>query len=239
MEEKLLALKEWENHRDDWGLIQPWPGQTSGNGLRYTAEYEWARYFLGLQPTTKSHWAYAACVDAEGLVYRTPKRKFGQQSHDDLIGLFAWAALLHNKPPFVIRVRERLAKKFGFFRTDPDAPWQKTFLGRFQQLFAHADYALGKKPGLIPRLFWCVSVLYGAKEKQQDPKVLSWLMVSTYLKGGQAFLVEDIIVNYFIKKFIEHYPDGVGEVLNKYFGGGRNGKPLHPARIALDERFSE
>lgn len=80
---------DFKAYTDQFGLIQPTPGQTSGNGLLYTAEAIAAlsdNNALDLSFKNQFIQAYANCEVFLGLLKRTPDGQMGQEGPDDYHG---------------------------------------------------------------------------------------------------------------------------------------------------------
>lgn len=223
----MTILDDYKPYIDKYGLVQDKPGNTSGNGIRYTAE---AMYAVLISRNWESqsgvfvHDAFQSILYCSSFGLRTETR-FYLKRHPDgepttiddyTAAIFASWAIGET----VGLTRHFLAagpKQNYIYAPDFDP---KFFLGRFPQLFCIANWVAKRKPSKFQELFWMISVFQGAIHKGQDEKVLSWMLVE--IGRGRRWIFKPLIW-FWRKKLKKHYPYGIGQVLSDYYGN-----PDHP-----------
>ena len=241
---------------DQYGLIQPKEGM-SGNGIRYTAEYLYALHlhgYLTKDDRARYRGIYGRCLRVPGLLMRNPKNEYGQQSIDDTAALISIAPIIEmnfagqwltygrekgatridpgsKSPRWLLRLTVSLLgipTPFTFNNITPGHFNLSAFLGRFQQLICHAQFAVGERPPMWRKIVWCIAVLMSALKsgkKDPDAKVMAWYLVRT-AKGHSRMC--DVVAEIWKWRLQSEFPGGIGEVLGVYFGHNN-----HPSEAAL------
>lgn len=231
--------------RDSFGLIQPKPGEKSGNGILYTAEAlilarthgidskDWEseiRYALELCRVEKS---------TPGFFTRGPTDfRNDQEGPDDLCGYAFLSAALDRGlardclqflrhgwffRQWKLRVRwyfpneEQYRFRFGF----------RAWIGRFMSAITTLKWAAGERPGILERLYWAAVVLSsGMFSSNQDPWILSWVSIMTIVENGKGYPApwfERKVIGLFNKRLLKRYRFGMQDVFKQYFQD-----PMHP-----------
>lgn len=229
MERMIEAKENAEKFIDSNGLISP-DGNTSGNGIRYTAEYMLGLQFRGLRDHIDDHTYFPvidSCMLKTGLFSRTPDKKTAQQGPDDYIALIHMGKVLHQKYHKWI-MQYALDNEWIFLNAEHVGVGtiKSAWLGRFPQFRAHLKYANNVVPTLFERIVWAWSVAISPKAKDQDSWMLSWhLKRIGEIKGK----LERCAANVWEWRLKRNYPNGLGSILASYFGN-----PAHPTAILLE-----
>ena len=172
--------RAFAKHLDQWGLIGP-GGEVTGNNILYTAYYMiclqiWHELMPLEMNRIKTVLQFYRIED--GLYMRTPSNEFGQQGPDDYVGLGVMAYLMRE---FWIAedILEYGRRNLGSFNNINVGVWTwKSCLFRQRQLVCHLTYAAFRKPALLDRIIWGVTVLTSLFSKHQDSYFLSYCLVS-------------------------------------------------------------
>ena len=212
---------------DEFKLVHP--GSYSGNAARYTAEYVAAMNYHGALEgleVLKVRVATALLELEPGLLMRTPRNEFGQDSIDNAQSMmyidfildtgFAkrWLEYNRTKPATSLDKEDpkpqnkwvyRLLSLFGLLPIKFVQNNMRTqtfnvsaFMGRFQQVIACAQVVSGEKPGFFRCLWSAVTLYLGAKEIR---------------KGHQ----DPVILGYFLREIMSPYSKMVKWVAEKYW----------------------
>lgn len=237
--------KDLEAYVDQWGLVQPKAGQTSGNGLLYTAEAI-AAYIANdaLDENAKQRFlnAYGACEIQPGLFHRRPDGGFGQNQQDDYIGI-AYAARYLNEPDMAKRILDygsegvkelqllpdndtvtayNILSLFGLLKvkrvynnSEPGKFGLKAWFARWPLMFVNLKFAANQDPWLIEKLYWCVVQILSCKADPNNHD--SWILswLSWKTVEGKSWIC-DLAGKYWLKKFQEKQGD-MGSLLERYF----------------------
>lgn len=245
-------IEDYKRYTDKFGLVQPRRDSTSGNGARYTAEYILALDLESRLDAEKERLTkvYNSLMAEPGLLMRTPDNGFGYQSIDDTIGALTASYFLRTNyaQDYLDYGKEKPATSIDLTDTDKEATnkvvwWLlsrgkgsvssvynnvhperfhvSSWLGRFPQLLAHANFAARKTPTIWQQTVWIVSVLMSSFSKGQDAKVLAWHLIQVAKDQSFVCALVGKFWGWMLKK---HYPQGIGEVLERYFNN-----PDHPA----------
>ena len=246
----------FQPYTDQWGLVQPQAGSSSGNGLLYTAEAI-AALKANNQLTTDmkaQYWAaYEACEVQPGLFHRRPDGAFGQNQQDDYIGI-AYAARHLDRPDIAQRVLDygdiganrltstpasgdEIAYKalslFGLLTVknvyndiEPGAFNLKGWFARWPFLGITMKFAAGKDPNILEKLFWCVIQLSSLRADVNNQD--NWILSWMAWKTveGKSWIT-DLVGKYWLKKFVEKQ-GSMGDLLERYFND-----PNQPVAQAL------
>ena len=198
------------------GLISDRTDRTpSLNGIRYTVEtliglLKLEQKAPDIQAGLKT--ALRACESPKrGVWMRTQDNKGPIQSVDDYTALGTFAKFFDHDIAHRILIYGK--SHLWYFNQHPQKGFDiRGFMGRFPQLIAHWYWGAGIVPNWFLRLAWCISVLASTRSKHQDSWVLSWHLVIT--ADGW---IEKLVGRYFVKKCKKKWPNGIGQILNKYF----------------------
>ena len=243
-----MLEQDYKHYTDKYGLIQPstrdGAGETSHNGLRFTAE---ALVAFNNHGKLSREYKYAflkaifSCQSMAGLYNRYPGANQLQESVDDLCGVGLSSFILRRN----YLAREILhygRRNFGFFNNENPGSifrlnsWKinwSAFLWRQVQVFCHLRWAAEENPNCFQKLWWIIVILMGTKRQKddQDGWVLSWMLVKVAKKRGP---IVERVRKYWIKKFKKIHPNGIGPVLGDYFGNDK-----HPNAVYLVGEFGE
>lgn len=218
------------------GLIQDKPGNISGNGIRYTAEYVLAliKDNMSLEPVLTCEELDRVGNDmAEYTEYNTATQQWYLPRHRDKYLRVTKLGEPTSIDDYVAAVFIDDWCETGFsgelLRNGPRqncifSPFTepKYFLGRFPQLFCIANWVNGTKPSPMQELFWMLSVFQGALHKGQDEKVLSFFLIE--IGKGRRWVFKPLVF-FWKKQLKKHYGEGgLGEVLKRYYNN-----PNHPS----------
>ena len=226
-----IMLSDYAKYRGPFGLQHPSSdGSVSHNGIRFTAQYLVVLLLNGC-------FSYGEKVRLRGIVgsclrktkrgmilMRDPTDPF-QDSIDNYIGLAFLASYL--EPSWASELLRHGRWNLGFYdnsRTN-DTPWWRlpppnAWLWRFPALIGTLRAGAGMDPGFFGSLWAAMSVWLASRTKDQDSKVLSWLIIQTF--GGRSKMVSRAAVS-FGKAMMKQYPNGIGQVLSAYYNN-----PNHP-----------
>lgn len=214
----MSILDDYKPFIDRYGLVQDKPGNTSGNGVRYSSEalYVFNMPGNGDDVIAVIRGAIDRCVNETPLWYLKRHPEGQPTGIDDYAGaVFADSMFNHG---FSAALLDEGAKQNYIYAPDLDP---KFFLGRFPQLFCIANWVAKRKPSKFQELFWMISVFQGAIHKGQDEKVLSWMLVE--IGQGRRWIFKPLIW-FWRRQLKKHYgPNGIGQVLSDYYGN-----PDHP-----------
>lgn len=246
---------------DKWGLVLPPHADSSGNGVRYTADAVLAALNQDkLTPFRKEYFAriFSQCEHQKhpGLLMRTPDNGFGYQSVDDTVGALTAGYFIGNGFPMrwlnhgrrgCLGIDEsdpnfekvKLSRKiywalcllnfsarvpYVFNNRNPGKFAVASWLGRQQQVVAHAQFAAGENVPLWRQIWWCISIFSSAYATHPDGWVLACHLVK--VARGKSWLC-DKVGNFWRRKFRQKYREGLGEVLFEYWGDHPNTRYLH------------
>lgn len=247
---------DFKNYTDQYGLVQPNPNGGSGNGLLYTAEAIVALFDKGAlsqQNIDDFKKAYASCEKEPGLMMRSPiggPMNSDGEAPDDYVGCGAasfflndglaerilkygrgspskygdtglWARIL-----YLVLSKCGLSKiPYNYNNVDPGVWTEWSWLGRQQNLICHLQFAAGETPPIWRRLWWCAAVFQAtrAMKSEHDSWILSWLLIRTM--NGRSWICKQV-ANYWWKKLLNYYPQGMSSVFADYFGN-----PNHPTAV--------
>lgn len=227
----MTILEDYKPYIDKYGLVQDKPGNTSGNGIRYTAE---AMYAL----LTHEDWNEEIAATISRLCFAIRDCKNSLLFENLGTGRFYLKRHPDGEPTTVDDYTAAIF--FDFLIGDdviskcfldagpkqnymyaPDEGDFRFFMGRFLQLYCIANWVAGRKPSLAQEFAWFSSVLMGAFQDGQDEKVLSWMLVE--IGKGRRWIFKPLIW-FWRKQLRKHYgPNGIGQVLSDYYGN-----PDHP-----------
>lgn len=229
----MSILEDYKPFIDKYGLVQPKPGYTSGNGIRYSAE---AMYAL---LTSKSCGTVLASLvgQLDAAIYNctsfsAPTEKVffirrhpgGEPTTVDDYTAAVFAEFLQ-QAALLSRWFLDYGPKQNYIYAPDDTDF-RFFLGRFLQLYCIANWVAGRKPSLAQEFAWFWSVLSAAFSEGQDEKVLSWMLVEI---GKGRRLIFKPLIWFWKKQLKKHYGEGgIGEVLSRYYGN-----PNHPNAVYL------
>jgi len=180
------------------GFIHPVKGQESGNGWLYTAE----TVVVTGKNYPPPHDLLMASLDHEivaGLLMRTTRNGFGQESIDDYVGAGAMSYLyglslalnilaygklipatyLASDATFWDRVAFRiLGQKIRYVYNNIESGTftLRAWLGRFQHLIGFLEFCAGKRPPWWRRAWMAVCFLLPASKKNHDRWIIPWVM---------------------------------------------------------------
>jgi hypothetical protein len=190
---------EWDEYRDPIGFMSgpKHPTGSSGNGILFSAEERLLRLRLGtwndilqkaLEYQVSSH-----CERKSGLLMRPPPFSQDQESLDDYI---AYASISPNLAGAALRYGRRnyfRPKWFGgllalsyHYSLVGDEQDVAAWLGRFPAVIAHFQWSADESPWLWRRLWWFISIVLSGSKNNQDPWILSFVMLET--EGGRTWL---------------------------------------------------
>lgn len=219
----MTILEDYKPYIDKYGLVQDKPGNTSGNGIRYSSEalYAFYKHRVPYFEIDKLENAIIACESTEEIWLERwflKRHPSGEPTtvDDYTAALFADHLSGLGTSHTFLSVRSEQGYMYA-----PDDSDFRFFLGRFPQLFCIANWVAGRKPSKFQELFWMISVFQGAIHKGQDEKVLSWMLVE--IGQGRRWIFKPLIW-FWRKQLKRHYgPNGIGQVLSDYYGN-----PDHP-----------
>lgn len=196
-----------------------------------------------------------------GLLMRTPDNKGGYESIDDTVsaitashflkGTFAKKFLEYGRFYPAITMdesdsdKEKIRRGKGVFallkalgpvtwvynNLNPEKFALSSWLGRFPQLIAHAQFAAGEPVPLWRQLWWAGAVIQSSFSKEQDHKVLGWHLIMVARKKS---VLCSVVAMFWSHMFRKHYPEGIGQVIGNYFGDQN-----HPAAYWLRFEYGE
>ncbi len=212
---------DYAKFTDRFGLVQP-EGNTSDNGLRFTAQFVRALHLAGKLDTlacTEIVEIVKRCEIRPGLFRRAPNNNV-QQSHDDYRGLAVISHYCDHSISRRILARGREAPiPYWFDTVDPDEfkakkifrkhmhPW----LGRFPSMIAMHKKVVGESLSCTHLRWVKGDILKFSLE--QDGIVFVWML--RIILGKIKSLEEPF--NEWEYNVSMEYPDGVGEVLEEYY----------------------
>ena len=234
--------EEMKPYFDEIGLVCPHPGQGSGNGLLYLAEYVMTLHMSGWL-TTHDHLSFLSALTKcnaglpSGLYGRAPWNK-DQEGPDDYIGIAAAASVCgypHVAGDILEYGRSNPVKLWGpiklkyvynnelpgtFKHRDGRTNWS-AWMGRNVSLIAHIQFAAGEKVSWWRKLAWIYAVLSATRHPDdQDEWILSWMLIQTARgRFGEglwkaAFQTVELA---WTGSLYKHWPGGLNQVLKKYF----------------------
>lgn len=224
-----MIKDEFEPYKDKYRLVHPSIGSISANSIRFTTEYLFSLY-LNNQLTDADRneisIALQLCEKKPGLLQRHPEKYLeDQESVDDTIARLAASQVLSDG--FAKRFldygrlpQNTLGIEYVYNNRDESKFTFDSWLGRQQAIIAQAQIVVGERIPILRRFFLWVSLIIAAFDKSQDNKVLSWFIVRTYLsyKNLKRDFITDFIVYFWKEMFKKQYPNGVGQVLEAYYG---------------------
>lgn len=242
-----MTEQQFENeisvYRDQFRFIHPGAGTVSGNGTRFLSEYLFTKLIHGWlkeRDIDLSWKAYASIEETSGLLIRHPKQHRDQQeSVDDYLSRISAAKLIGCG----------FEKRFLAYGRDPKNEWGipycynnlienkftlDSFLGRFQGLIAHAQWAAGEVVPLWRKVIWSISMGPLTIRKTQDGHLLNAHMeyVYNHPENKDKHWICDLGVKLWQANLKFQYRHGLGHVLYEYFGF------LHPLASGLMDVFS-
>lgn len=235
----------------------------SQNGPRFTGEYLQCEENHGEIDSTiiaQLRMALLACQEPLGNLRRHPN-SLEQQSVDDTMAALYWAPKVGS--PFAEdwllfgrkyapkecaepkldnwwgRIVWRLLKttklhRYTYNTEDPTKWTLAAWIGRQQQIVAHAQIMAGERVPFLRKLWWTVVVGILAVKKakhDQDAWVLTWYLVKAARQHPSLMI--QWARRKWISKFKTTWPEGLGEVLADYMG------PTHPSTKWLRGEFGE
>lgn len=211
-------------YMDRYGLVHPWAGRGSLNGLLYTSLY----YVLleemdWLTPEDEEQFRLTVkrCEVEPGLYRRHPENN-DQEAHDDYVALAAAAAMI--EPDIAKDILSYGRRRFYVYRNARDGGLH-AWLGRFPFIRAHLKWAAGEEPWFWERWLWIGYVRWAARQEKQPYEnwFLTWLMVQTARWSTVRRDVLEVCTD-FERALSQRFPEsGMAQVLAEYFGD-----PSHP-----------
>lgn len=221
-------FNDFKKYKDHYGLVQPKPNHTSGNGLRYTGDFVAALFVNKKIIWTSKEMveereailkAVKACAREPGLYMRTPKRFNHQQGPDDYVGLGTISCFLYPRiaQEILHYGRNQKQPKYNYNTVTPGKLTGSSWLGRQQQLIAHWQFAAGEMPNPLRWTWWYIAIIIAtfSKRKNQDGWVLAWHLV---LVGEHRSRFNRWIAKWFRFRLKQTFPKGIGQCLGEYFG---------------------
>lgn len=195
----------------------------------------------------RMHHLYKSCELQPGLPMRTPKNEIGQESLDNVLALiYADTVLGTNFSVRFLeygkifgatkidpsRVNQKYTKLvynilslFGlrkikkvYNNENPGTFSLGAWFGRFPILTIAALYVSAhKKVNILYRVWYAGAIYLAARcgRKEHDGRVHTWLMIK--IAGDKMGWLERKATEYWRKKLLEHFPDGIGGLLEDYF----------------------
>lgn len=216
--------QDFAPYRDQFGLIQNNPGGSSGNGLRYTAEYYILKFRYGLlskDDTLQFDSIVRRCFAEPGLLNRKPDDK-SPNKFDDYVAVSAasmiFELLLAND------IKTYGLKNHWYYNNAKTKlslkdKWGAWF-GKDRGLIAHFYYADQDTPSWLKTVMWTFNILlcaYTAKDSQ-DEWVLSAHQIIAYEWSHDRTWPQDKVCAYWRKKFRHQWGvNGMSKLLAKYF----------------------
>lgn len=179
------------NIREDWyaayadkfGLVSNnTNGDSTGNGLLYTAEYIIGLYKTGITDGDRAALSavYNSCQKDPGLMNRTPDEQFGINSIDDYTGCAA-ASMILDGGDLARRIIEygRTNKAFGvlpyhYNNVEMSKFNVRALLLRFPAMLCAIKWSGGIEPNWLEKIAYCVSMVL--PKSSQDDFSLSYIM---------------------------------------------------------------
>ena len=205
-----------------------------------------------LDETTRQGYiaAIKSCQKEEGLYKRAPN-KDGQEAPDDYYGLACASLYLESDmAKSVLEYGRKGTTHWSAATEKPENKWSKvtynilslgglspikwvwnnkdpggfsldSYIGRQQNLVCSLQWAAGEEPPMWRKLWWCVAIMYGARvdKNNHDAWILAWIAIRTM--NGKSWLC-NIVANWWWKKFLGYYPEGMGSCLAAYFVNPNN-----------------
>ncbi len=182
---------DWDAYRDDLGFLsgEHRPQGSDGNAMLRAACEMTLRQGLGTWKSDDQDALFERvrdlCEIRPGLIQRLPPFSRDQEGLDDYIAyvlidpVFAFAALQYGRASFYRPLKWapwlRIPYQYSIKRDPHDvAAW----LGRYPALVAHMEWSThAMTPPLWRRVWWAASVAFSGSSDNEDPWVLSWLMI--------------------------------------------------------------
>lgn len=228
--------QDFAPYRDSFGLIQNNPGGSSGNGLRYTAEYYTLKFRYGLvtkDDTLQFEAIVRRCFAEPGLLNRKPDDK-SPNKFDDYVAVSTASLILELL--IANDIKTYGLKNHWYFNNAKTSlsfkdKWGAWF-GKDRGLIAHFFYADHDTPSWFNTIAWTFNILlcaYTAKDSQ-DEWVLSAHQIVAYEWSKDRTWPQDKACQIWRKQFRKQWGvDGMSKLLEKYFGH------KHPlSKYALD-----
>lgn len=203
-----------EEYKDVWGLVQPQPGTTSDNGVRFTTErilYLDRKGFENgaKEEISKLFESILKCEKEPGLLERFPGCT-RQDSFDNYIAAMT-ASRICDGGKLAGRIWKRGVQKAGWYLNGEDWGWfvRSPFLWRNPFFIAYSHFCAHDEVNVVTKPILQLKINLNAKSEDQDGKILSWFMVRE--------LGNRIESQYWSEMLRKQYEFGIGSVLGRYF----------------------
>ena len=123
--------------------------------------------------------------------------------------------------------------KYVYNNIDQRTFHKSSWIGRHLETLCHAHFCANVMPKFYLRVAWSISVFLGALSKDQDGKVLMWMLVK--VARGKSLLC-DLVTKFWIFMLKRQYKGGIGEVLGLYYSSAHF---EHPSSKLLMNEFGE
>jgi hypothetical protein len=215
----------WDEYTDKFGLIQPMPDTTSGNGLRFTA----TAILSGKHPDPKKLFvAILNCEQQPGLMQRFPGCLEQETGPDDYIPVLA-ASHRMDGGALAKRIYAYGLKHCGFY-LNGSWNWQHPFdalLWRFPAFLPFARFCAYDSSGWAGQSLLAGAISDAAKSDKQDSKALSWHII--HEMRGKYLKTDKEITKWLIALEDQFGEDGMGQVHSLYFDPAHGNHPLSKA----------
>lgn len=160
-----------------------------------------------------------SCEVVPGLLSRHPSlHQNVHQEHDDITAAITMSHICGGDfaRRFLAHGRNGLFQNFipyNFNNVEPGKFTWVTWIGRYQQVICHAQFAAGETPPWWRKVWWMVAMIKTAIWPDQDGVVLTWMMREV-AKGRDPSC--DRVIEFWEQKIPEAFPAGIGQVLQAY-----------------------
>lgn len=216
--EEQQMRSEFHAVRDQFGLIQPGVGRTSGNGLLYSCQYFSILRKTGqakLPDCTDFGTLITACQVEPGLYRRDPYNSEDYESQDDYIGIACASYLLGaNFGKHILAYGE--SHGWTYNNVLPGVYRRESWLGRYPAFRPTIRFSAGQMPNLWERILLALAIGFAAMARRDDHD--SWILTQLILwTVDERCWISRLAGKFWRRRLLKHYPEGISECIGDYF----------------------
>jgi hypothetical protein len=208
----------WELYRDPIGFLsgEREPKKPASNAVLFSAEERSLR--LRLKTWTEDDQIRLVRAIEQGKIIEDGKLtrpvpwRQDEERPDDHIGLGGLG--LPTAADAVIRYFDENVGYLGFFKF------------RFSAIYAHLEWAAGRKPAWWRRIYWAGSFLISGNPVDQDAWIQGFIMLEV---AGEKGRLERMAAEVYWSRLRKAWPGGLAAVFSKYFNDAK-----HPCVVAAE-----
>lgn len=222
-------INDFKQYEDEFGMINPDIGHTSGNGNYYTAHYvlvlaqqknidlvDMSEEFLRLRCIYKKN------IMDNGILMRNPLNQWGKQGPDDYFGI-ALAAYVMSLPCMIRPIIEYGRSTFPhyvFNNIEPKKITGSAWMGRRRDLIGCLKIAAYMKPSLFDKIILLGGIFISSFDKKEDFN--GWLLNYTKVKicEDKGWLFKMVCKKW--KKNANKHFKTIGEMYACYFNNHKH-----------------